>query len=407
MTKQPNFQKGQKPYGVIVDLDNMNGVQTARILSRHKIPIIAIARDPKHYGSKTRLCEKILFADTKSDKFIKTLERLGPKLGQKAVLFPCQDMSVLLISRHRRRLEKWYHVILPDSKVIEMMMDKLNFYTYALKKGFPIPRTFFLKSRRDAEKASQEIKFPCVLKPPVSATAEWEQNSPFKAYRVSSAEDLLEIYDRLHHLVEVLIVQEWVKGPNSNLYSCNCYFNSESEPVVTFIARKLRQWPPDTGESCLGEECRDDAVLNETVRLFRSLNYRGLGYVEMKKDERSGRYFIMEPNVGRPTGRSAIAEAGGVELIYAMYCDAVRFPLPVNLKQKYKGVKWIFIRRDCQSAWYHIRKGELTIGGWLRSLRGRKGYALFSWKDPGPFFFDIIRAINLFFSPEGRKKRPY
>ena len=40
-----------------------------------------------------------------------------------------------------------------------------------------------------------------------------------------------------------------------------------------------------------------------------------LGYVEAKRDVRTGRHYLIEPNIGRPTGRSAIAEAGGVELL--------------------------------------------------------------------------------------------
>jgi D-aspartate ligase len=84
----------------------------------------------------------------------------------------------------------------------------------------------------------------------------------------------------------------------------------------------------------------------------------------MKRDERSGKYFIIEPNIGRPTGRSAIAEAGGVELVYTMYSDALRWPLPENHMQNYGGVKWISMRRDFQSALYHWREGRLTLRGW-------------------------------------------
>ncbi|MBN1145637.1 MAG: hypothetical protein JXA78_00165, partial [Anaerolineales bacterium] len=251
------------------------------------------------------------------------------------------------------------------------------------------------------------LNFPCILKPPISAIPAWEQKSKLKAYKVNNAEELIEIYDRVGTLTEVLILQEWVEGPETNLYSCNCYFNAQNEPLATFVARKLRQWPPLTGESCLGEECRNDVVLEETIRLFKSVGYRGLGYVEMKQDERTGKHFIMEPNVGRPTGRSAIAEAGGVELIYSMYCDALGWPLPINRTQKYGDVKWIFIRRDIQSALYHWRNGDLTLKEWWQSWRGKKCYALFSWSDPGPFIGDILRSIHLFLSPEERKKRDY
>jgi D-aspartate ligase len=179
------------------------------------------------------------------------------------------------------------------------------------------------------------------------------------------------------------------------LYSCNCYFDAYSEPLVTFIARKIRQWPPRTGTSCLGEECRNDHVLDASLKLFRSVNYHGLGYVEMKCDDRTGRHYIIEPNIGRPTGRSAIAEAGGVELLYTKYCDKLNLPLPKDREQKYVGAKWMFLRRDIQSALYYWKRGELTLRDWWRSVRGPKKYAVFSWTDPLPFLYDLWKVLGL------------
>nr|NIP28096.1 carboxylate--amine ligase [Phycisphaerae bacterium]NIU27426.1 carboxylate--amine ligase [candidate division KSB1 bacterium]NIV01945.1 carboxylate--amine ligase [Phycisphaerae bacterium]NIV70689.1 carboxylate--amine ligase [Phycisphaerae bacterium]NIX31909.1 carboxylate--amine ligase [Phycisphaerae bacterium] len=141
--------------------------------------------------------------------------------------------------------------------------------------------------------------------------------------------------------------------------------------------------------------------------LFKSVNYRGLGYVEIKRDERSGKYFIVEPNIGRPTGRSAIAEAGGVELLYTMYCEAIGWPLPANREQSYKGVKWVHLLRDLQSALYYWRRGELTLTEWWQSLRGPKTYALFSWRDPVPFLSALQRAIPVLLSPREQGKEDY
>jgi predicted ATP-grasp superfamily ATP-dependent carboligase len=316
-------------------------------------------------------------------------------------------MNVLLVSRHRDRLEPWYHVVLPAPEVLEMLMDKNRFYNYAAENGFSIPATRFLSSREEAEQAAAELTFPCVLKPPMSAAPEWERRSKLKAYHVSNPAELLDVYERSTAWAPSVIVQEWVVGRESELYSCNCYFDRQSEPLVTFVARKLRQWPPVTGESSLGEECRDDVVLGETVRLFRSVSLVGLGYVEMKRDERSGKYFIIEPNVGRPTGRSAIAEAGGVELLYTMYCDTLGLPLPANRRQRYEGVKWMSLRRDLQSALYHWREGNLTLREWWHSVRGPKAYDLWSRTDPGPFVADLQRAVRLYLSREEREKRNY
>lgn len=381
------------PHAIIIGLDCITGLQTARILSQHDIPIIGLAKDLKHFCCQTRVCERIIGVNTASEEFIEALETLGAELDQKAVLFPCTDMSVLTISKHRQRLADCCHFMLPEHEVVEMLMNKVSFYTYAQKEGLPIPRTFFLKSKADAEKAADELRFPCIMKPPIK-TPTWEKHTRAKVYKVTSPKEFLALYDRCSNWADLLMIQEWIEGNDASLYSCNCYFNACSEPVVTFIARKLRQWPPETGTSCLGEECRNDFVLEESIRLFRRVNYRGLGYVEMKRDERTGNHFIIEPNIGRPTGRSAIAEAGDVELLYTKYCDVLNLPLPPNRVQKYKGVKWIYLQHDIPSAFYYWRRGELTLRGWWHSVRGARRDAIFSWTDPAPFWHALWKAVR-------------
>jgi predicted ATP-grasp superfamily ATP-dependent carboligase len=177
--------------------------------------------------------------------------------------------------------------------------------------------------------------------------------------------------------------------------------------VATFTARKLRQWPPEIGQSCLGEECRDETVARLSTELFDLVEYHGLAYLEVKRDAGTGEYFIIEPNIARPTGRSAIAEAGGVELLYTMYADALGLPLPVSAVQTYGGVKWIHVLRDLQSALFYWRRGDLTLGDWVRSIRGRKAYALFSWSDPLPFLTAVIFGIPSLLSARERGGQDY
>jgi len=281
---------------------------------------------------------------------------------------------------------------LPPSDAVELLMDKDAFCAYAAEKGLPIPRTLHIANRADAESAAREMEYPCLLKPR-TRTEEWDRNTRLKVYKVTDAEELLAVYDRCSPWASPLIAQQWIEGDDSHLYSCNCYLDRESRPLATFVARKLRQWPPEAGSSCLGEEVRNDTVLEMTLDLFTSLGYRGLGYLEVKRDARTGRHYIIEANVGRPTGRSAIAEAGGVPLLHTAYCDSLGLPLPSHRDQTYTGVKWMDIRHDLQSALWYWRRGELSIRDWLASIRGRKAYALFSLRDPKPFLGDLWHAL--------------
>ncbi|RPI78380.1 MAG: carboxylate--amine ligase [Chloroflexi bacterium] len=389
------------PYAVIIGLDSIQGLQAARILSDRKVPIIGVAGNLDLYFCSTRVCEEILQVDTGTDQLIELLVELGPKLQQKAVLLPCQEKSVLMVSRERAQLAPWYHINLPAHELVKRLLDKVSFYAYAQSEGFPISQTCFLASRMDAENATRTLNYPAVLKP-TYRSQEWVSHSQQKAFKIGSAEELVTMYERHHRFASQMVAQEWIEGPDSNLYSCICYFDKNHLPVVTFTDKKIRQWLPLVGHSSLGEECRNDHIREVALRLFRSLNYRGLGQMEFKRDERNGKYFIVETNIGRPTGRAAIAEAGGVELHYTMYCDALGWPLPENREQKYTGVKWIHFLRDLRSSAYYYKKGELSLSEWRRSISGRKVDAVFSWKDPLPFLNAVKAAIPVFLS-EGRR----
>jgi D-aspartate ligase len=378
------------PTAIVIGLDSITGLQTARILARHGIPVIGMADSTRHNCTRTRVVDRVIEVDTGTEAVIDALVELGPSFGQRAVLVPCRDVSVLVLAQHRARLEEWYHLALAPTAVVELLMDKLSFARFAEQQGLPLPVTRTLASRPDAERAAAELPFPCIVKPKRQSQA-FNRQSGAKVHRVESADDLLSVYDRYAAYADgPLVAQQWVEGPDSELYSCNCYFDRNGQPLVTFVARKLRQWPPHAGVSCLGEECRNDEVLELTLRLFRAAGYYGLGYVEVKRDVRTGKHYIIEPNIGRPTGRSAIAEAGGVELLFTMYCDVAGLPLPAAREQRYGNARWIYWRNDARSAFYYWRRGDLTLRQWAASWRGRKTDAVFAWSDPLPFITDFL-----------------
>jgi predicted ATP-grasp superfamily ATP-dependent carboligase len=309
------------------------------------------------------------------------------------VLILCADEAVALVSQHRGRLDANFHIALPDHATVETLMDKELFCRFAQEHGLAIPPTYILESRADVEAAARELSFPCVLKPP-ARYAPWALNVGRKAFRVESPDTLLSLYDRVACFAPKLIAQEWIEGGEGNLFSCNAYFDAASQPLATFVARKIRQWPPETGVSALGEEVRNDEVLAETIRVFQAADFHGLAYLEMKRDDRTGRMYIIEPNVGRATGRSAIAEAGGVELLQAMYCDVLGLRLPADLEQQYTGVKWIHLRWEFQAACVQWWNGSLGLREWWRDRRGPKAYAVFSWSDPLPFWLALATAAS-------------
>lgn len=390
------------PAAIVLGLDTMQGLQAARILAARGVRVIAIASDGGHHACRTNVCERVVVAPTRDD-VMRELAAIGEAEAQKPVLFPCLDGKVLTVSRARDELSRWFRIVLPPAEAVEMLMDKSAFYRYANEQGFPIPATHILGPGEDLSDIAGPIPYPAVVKP-AFRSAEWTSHTTDKAFKVSDRPELERVFARCRDWADELIVQQWIPGEVSDLFSCNCYFGVDGELLASFVAKKLRQWPTETGQSSLGVECRDDVVLEESIRLLASVGYRGLGYVEMKRDPTTGEYYIVEPNIGRPTGRSAIAEAGGVELLYTMYCDAAGLPLPPDREQRYGDVKWIHLRRDLQSAFVTYRRGDLSFREWLASIRGRKAFAVFSSRDPMPFVFDILDAITKAFRTRGSRR---
>ena len=386
------LREGDQPTAVVVGLDCITGLQTARILADRGVPVVGVVADAGHFCARTRFARQIVVSPTSGETLIETLEKLAAHLPGPAVLVPCTDGAVLAISRWRERLGA-YRFVLAEHDVIETLMDKVRFAEYALAEGLPIPATRLMRTEADAEAASVELSYPAVLKPALK-TAAWTGATKAKAFRVADAGELLATWRRWSGAAGVMIAQSWIEGGESALYSANAYFDREGIPRVVFIARKLRQWPPETGTSCLGEEVRDDGVREAALALFGGIGFRGLAYLELKLDSQTGERLIVEPNVGRPTGRSAIAECGGVELVYSAYRDALGEPLPDATEQAYRGVKWIYWRHDIQAALRQMLRGELSPLGWWRSVRGERWEAVFDRRDPRPFVADVVRTAG-------------
>jgi predicted ATP-grasp superfamily ATP-dependent carboligase len=381
------------PPAIVVGIDCMQGLQTARILAARGVPVIATTEQPGHHATRSRSCRRVIVARS-NDALIDELVRLGPTLDAKGVLVPCKDGLVSAVAGARERLARWFHVVLPTDATLRALTDKAAFAAHAAAYGLPVPQTRVVSTTSDIDDVVGGIRYPCVVKPP-SRTAAWTSHTVEKAFRVEDEPELRRVYERSRLWADQLLIQQWVPGDVRELYSCNVYYDRAGELLVAFVARKLRQWPVDTGQSSLGEECRQDEVRALASTLFASVEFRGLGYVEVKRDAATGRFVIIEPNVGRPTGRSAIAEGGGVELLATMYCDAAGLPLPEHREQRYTGVKWIHLRRDLQAAFVLMRRRKLTVRGWLRSLRGRKVFAVFSWRDPVPFLLDWVEMVRV------------
>ncbi len=377
-----------KPPCVVIGLHN-NGLGVARALGREGVPVTAIDGDPRSPHAATRYASVVGCGDMLGTGLVSVLRSIGERLEDRAVLIPTLDRSVFVVSEHRAQLETYYRHSVPEDRVIQLLMNKATIASQAESLGFDIPRNFNIASEADLEACLTTLRPPCILKPQVKSIP-WEANTPKKAFRIAAKEELRDTYRMVARFEPRMVVQEWIPGPDSSLIFCLYYFGAGGEPLGSFTGRKIRQYIPYCGTACSAEPCDDPWVRDAGIRFFKAVNYRGFGAIEFKRSP-EGKYFLIEPTVGRTEHLFVLAAANGVNLPYLGYCDMAGLPLPDcrQSSRPVKPVKYVNWKRDFMAARVYRRAGELSLADWLRSLRGRKVYSLFAWDDLGP----IVRRV--------------
>ncbi|QWC86649.1 hypothetical protein KLP28_08270 [Nocardioidaceae bacterium] len=393
----------QRPPVVLVGLASVIGLQTARLLHDRGIRVIGLAGDPGHYAARTRTCERVLAADVHGPGFLEVLEVLGEELAEELadaraaglpgpVLLPCTDRAVLVVAQHAAALRRWFEVPLSGFDTVHALTDKAAFADLIDRVGLQGPATRVVRDAADVEIAAG-LRFPVVVKPSVKSH-HWRTVTRSKVCRVEDPTGLRELCARVGRAAGALVVQELVDGDEDRLITCNSYVDRHGRTLASFTSRKRRQWPPALGIASYAEPVEDAEVAALAERLFADAGFHGLAYLEVKRDRASGRPVLIEANVGRPTGRSAMAEASGVELLMTMYADAVGLPLPpaAERRQAPGGPAWINLRRDALAFWAARRAGAMTAREWSQDLRRPLVHAVWSRRDPMPFIMELCHS---------------
>lgn len=388
-----SFSKKSQPAAVVVGVQHITALNTVWSLARMDLPVIGVTSQPKSPVARTRKCKIVSCPDVNGDALIDTLVELGESLDQKAVLFLCSDDQVSVISAKRELVAPYYRFNLPSKEVVSAFLRKTEFANYAQLNGYPIPKTVVIDRFTNLQTCLSEFEFPCLLKPD-NKTAQWNQhNGVNKVLWIRNADEGSRTISKALQWVDRLVLQEWITGEDSNVYFCLMYFDESSEPRATFVGRKVRQWLPEIGSTASAEKKFNLTVLEESVRLFKAVQYKGLGSVEFKLDPQDRKFKITEPTVGRPNFQSYLAVANGINIPYVAYCDLIGKSITLLDQPDMNGsVKWIDEWREYQSTLSYWKQGKLTLKDWVHSLRGPRSYALFSLSDPLPFLLTLTRT---------------
>jgi D-aspartate ligase len=382
------------PPAVILGFE-LNGLGVARALSRHGVKCIGVAGPSLHPAWKTNTCQVVSCPDWSRDAVLQRLVEIGRAHRRKLPLLITKEVPVRWISEARDELASWYEFALPEKPVVDALLDKAAFARLSAREGWPIPRTWRIHSKTDLLGALDDVPFPCILKPETH-TDFFGDRSPSKAFKLSTANELVRTYEMAAQWTDGFVLQEWVRGGDDRIAFCLTYVGRDGSPQALFAGRKLRQFPPECGNTALCEPAPPawrDPLCSLTETIWRSVGFKGLGSIEYKMRLESDEPVIMEPTVGRTNYQNEVAVLNGVNIPLIAYCDLAGLPLPTmsTLSRSYKLVDGT---REFRSARHYFRNGTLTRRQWLRDRRGRCRYMTLRADDPGPFVASLVSGVR-------------
>lgn len=366
------------PTVVVIDIA-YSGYGIIRSLSPYGIPLIAFSRYESHFENHTRLTQRIIKYHALDDVLLSQMVALSQSLEQKPVLIMSTDNHVDFVLNHFETINAHYHLVYPEIKTVELLMDKIQFAEYAKSINILVPRSHNIFVLKDLD-AVKDFAFPIILKPFVKSE-KWQHSDLDKTYILNTWNELKELYMSIMEIEQKFIVQEFIPGMDEQIYYCLCYYGKDGECKIAFTGRKIRQWTVLSGSTASTRPVEDEFVMNETIRIFNQVGLKGFGSIEYKLHPGNGKYYLMEPTVGRLNLQEYVATLSGKNIPLAGYNDATGLMIPAKEKPN-KNVVYIDTISEFYSFKTYYLEYGLSIREWWKSLRGEKHFRHISTSDP-------------------------
>jgi len=137
------------------------------------------------------------------------------------------------------------------------------------------------------------------------------------------------------------------------------------------------------GHCSLGICRQNQAVVDTAVGFLQALGYQGIVDMGFRFDRRTGEYNLLDVNPRIGGAFRLFVDTNGLDVAKALYLDLTN--QEVHAGPPSEGRRWLKEDSDMVAFRQYRRLNEISLGSWLRSLRGVEEGATFSWRDPMPF----------------------
>jgi len=314
------------------------------------------------------------------EQLLTMLHRFREDVGR-AILIPVDDAASVFVDEQAGALATDFLLPRQPEGLARALSSKRGMYELCQRHDIPTPLSTFPESLADVLEHTDRTGFPIVAKCINAGDA--PPDSPRVAI-AANRQELIEAYRLMETpYAHNVMLQEYVPGTPETVWMFNGYFDGESECKIGFTGKKIRQSPPYTGATTLGVCLTNETVRETTVHFMKAIGYRGILDIGYRYDARDGQYKLLDvnPRIGG-TFRLFVGD-GGADVLRALYLDLTGQQVPAS--EPPEGRRWIVEPLDIASSLVYLLRGDISLWGWARSLRGISEAAWFAADDPLPF----------------------
>jgi predicted ATP-grasp superfamily ATP-dependent carboligase len=324
---------------IVTDGSYLQTLAITRYLGKQACEVYVISSIRHAVSFRSRYCQKGLIAPRPAQEvaYIEFLHQLVAN-DTFDLLIPVGYQSTLAIVRNSKYLSRFVKTELADFDRMKVASDKRKTYELAEKIGVPYPRTSYPQTFEEAEKLSQDLEYPLVIKQifeGVRKKVEYAFNSEqfMRKYYAMCQQDSLEQGN-------LPMVQEYVHGDVVYSFAA-LYQNGQCKRI--FMFKEIRSIPVKGGSASYAESFYDQRLKEYGLRLLDELNWHGVSHVEFKQEHNTGALKLMEINPKFWASLDVALQAGmnfpyylceiasGKELAYSEeYNRGVKFHFPLS-----------------------------------------------------------------------------
>ena len=300
------------------------------------------------------------------------------------MVVPTADAHVLLLAKNRARLNLVCRTWTTDYESLAGIVRKESLYRMARDAGLPVIPSIASADLGTIAEWATVNHAPYLIKPSYEGAVDSTLREKNKrlATRAALCEYLAE------HGAGGLIIQRLLHGGDGAIFDCYGLCDKEGRAKVMASHRRVRQFPPDLGTTCLGEIPASGPVsltarmFEYTERLLARTRYHGIFGIEWLLERQSGELYLIDFNA-RPFLTIGHLTDCGLNLPALAYFELIGAPLgPIDPRPTLRHLYWVDLFRDFGA----VKRTEGKVGfvEHIASILRCRSFAYASTSDAGP-----------------------